>query len=143
MVELTLEEKEKQEKLKKLIKTISDLSIKKKELQRNKRNKKILIRAIKGTFMAAFLWAKVGDFMSPGDAEISELDSSNSEPLLDEALLDDTFLDEAFEDLFEAFEEIEISDVDALVGEMDLCSLSIAELDAAQNELNLLIIKIS
>ncbi|MEM1256480.1 MAG: hypothetical protein AAGI69_28930 [Cyanobacteria bacterium P01_H01_bin.21] len=143
MTALTLEEQKKQDKLKQLIKTLAELSIKKKELKRNKRSKKILINAIKGTFLAAFLWAKIGDLMALEDDELIELGESDSDSILNEALLDEALLDEAFDGLFLAFEGLEASELEAMIGEMDLCDLEISELDAAQDELNILMIKIA
>jgi hypothetical protein len=128
----------KQEKLKNIVRHISDLKSKKEELAKYKKRKQLVVSAIKATFFAGFLWYRLGDGFSLGDDDMSS-EADDGDILLE----DDLVLDEAFEGLFTAFEDLDVGDVDVFVCNFDLSDLSMFELEAAEEELSLLLINLS
>jgi len=128
----------KQEKLKNIVRNISALKSKKEELAKYKKRKQMVVSAIKATFLAGFLWYKLGGDFSFGDDDISA-DAEDGDVLLE----DDLLLDEAFEGLFTAFEDLDFGDVDTFVASFDLSDLSMFELQAAEEELSVLLIQLS
>lgn len=133
-----MSDKAKQAKLKNIVRKISALKSKKEELARHKRRKQMVVSAIKATFMAGFIWYRLGG-CSPFDDDEMSADTEEGDALLEE----DLTLDEAFEGLFIAFEDCDFENVDVFVASIDLSDLSMCELEAAEEELSILLVQLS
>lgn len=135
------EDFEKREKVKKMIESILEIKARKKEVEKNKRRKHLVIRAIRGTFLAAFLWSNLSDSLFSEELINWEEDLEAD----DDGFVspEDVAIDEAFEEVFQVFEEFGAEDIQLIADEIDVSDLCISDLDSAQDELNLLLIQLA
>lgn len=85
MTNALIELQRKQQKLEQVVNSLVALKKREQELRRRSRNRRLLVTAIKGTFLAISWFSKYGDNLLSNDANSDSFDQSDS--FIDDSLI--------------------------------------------------------
>ncbi len=122
----------KQQKLEQVVNSLVVLKKREQELRRRSQNRRLLVTAIRGTFLAISLFSRYEDVLFGNEDEFDTFGQSDSS-------MDDVLIDELFNDFFETISFIDVSNVNVLVESIDVTGLSLFDLEATQVELESLL----